>query len=251
MSRPRLWKSIQDLFVTRYELMLAPGTKASKITNLSSDLARALAVISVRVVEVIPGKSTIGVEIPNEKRELVTLSEIIASEVFDKATSPLTLALGSGISGEAIIADVAKMPHLLVAGTTGSGKSVAVNAMLISMLYKATPKEVRLILIDPKMLELSVYEDIPHLLTPVVTDMKDAANALRWSVAEMERRYKLMSLLGVRSIAGYNKKITEAISKKEPILDPTWQAPGIEEDEVALNWNFCHSLLLRLMNLPT
>ncbi len=219
--------------VTRYELMLAPGTKASKITGLSRDLARALAVISVRVVEVIPGKSTIGVEIPNEKRELVTLSEIIASKEFDSSSSPLTLALGKTISGDAIVTDIAKMPHLLVAGTTGSGKSVAVNAMLISMLYKATPKEVRLILIDPKMLELNVYEGIPHLLTPVVTDMKDAANALRWSVAEMERRYKLMSLLGVRSVAGYNKKVKDALDKGEPLLDPAWEPKGLDENEAA------------------
>ena len=219
--------------VTRFELDLAAGTKASKVTNLAQDLARALAVISVRVVEVIPGKSTIGVEIPNEKRELVTLSDVLAAPLFDKSKSPLTLALGKNISGEAVIADVAKMPHLLVAGTTGSGKSVAVNAMLISILFKAKADEVRLILIDPKMLELNVYEDIPHLLTPVVTDMKDASNALRWCVAEMERRYKLMSQLGVRNIAGYNKVVNEAIKKGKPIKDPLWVANELIEDDEA------------------
>jgi len=219
--------------VTRFELDLAAGTKASKVTNLAQDLARALAVISVRVVEVIPGKSTIGVEIPNEKRELVTLSDVLASPAFDKSKSPLTLGLGKNISGEAVIADVARMPHLLVAGTTGSGKSVAVNAMLISILFKAKADEVRLILIDPKMLELNVYEDIPHLLTPVVTDMKDASNALRWCVAEMERRYKLMSKLGVRNVAGYNKAVNEAIKKGKPIKDPLWTANELIEDDEA------------------
>ena len=217
--------------VTRFELALAPGTKVSKITGLAKDLARSLSVISVRVVEVIPGKTTIGLEIPNEHREMVSLSEILASDAFGRAKSPLTLGLGKDISGEPVVADVAKMPHLLVAGTTGSGKSVAVNAMLLSVLFKATPEQVRLILIDPKMLELSVYEGIPHLLTPVVTDMKDAATALRWCVAEMERRYKLMSALSVRNMAGYNRKVQEAIDRGEPIKDPLWKANELIEDD--------------------
>lgn len=208
--------------VTRFELQPAAGVKASRITNLARDLARSLAVISVRVVEVIPGKSVVGIEIPNEHREMVRLSEVLASDVYDNSKSPVTMALGHDISGEPIVADLAKMPHLLVAGTTGSGKSVGVNAMLLSLLYKATPKEVRLILVDPKMLELSIYEGIPHLLTPVVTDMKDASNALRWSVGEMERRYKLMAALGVRNLAGFNRKVEDAIKNEEPILDPTW-----------------------------
>jgi len=206
--------------VTRFELQLAAGIKVSKVTNLAKDLARALSVISVRVVEVIPGKSYVGLEIPNEHRELVVLNDVIESEVYDKQVSPLTLALGKDISGRPIVADLAKMPHLLVAGTTGSGKSVALNAMLLSILYKATPQQVRMILIDPKMLELAVYEGIPHLLSPVVTDMKEASNALRWCVAEMERRYHLMSALGVRNMAGYNDKVQKAIDEGEPILDP-------------------------------
>ncbi|MCK5920705.1 MAG: DNA translocase FtsK 4TM domain-containing protein, partial [Methylococcales bacterium] len=219
--------------VTRFELTLAPGTKVSKITGLAKDLARALSVSSVRVVEVIPGKSTIGIEIPNEEREMVSFTEIIASKTFDAANSPLTLGLGKDISGKPVVADVAKMPHLLVAGTTGSGKSVAVNAMLLSFLFKASPKQVRLILIDPKMLELSVYDGIPHLLTPVVTDMKDAANALRWCVAEMERRYKLMSAMGVRNMAGFNRKVQEAIDKGEPIKDPLWKPNELVENDTA------------------
>ena len=219
--------------VTRFELLLAPGTKVSKITGLAKDLARALSVISVRVVEVIPGKTTIGLEIPNEHREMVSLSEILASKAFDKSSSPLTLGLGKDISGAPVVADVAKMPHVLVAGTTGSGKSVAVNAMLLSVLFKASPDQVRLILIDPKMLELNVYEGIPHLLTPVVTDMKDAATALRWCVAEMERRYKLMSLLGVRNMAGYNKKVKDAIDRGEPIKDPLWKPNELIENDEA------------------
>ena len=219
--------------VTRFELNLAPGTKASKITGLARDLARALSVISVRVVEIIPGKSTIGIEIPNVEREMVSFTEIIASKVFDSASSPLTLGLGKDISGKPIVADVAKMPHLLVAGTTGSGKSVAVNAMLLSFLFKASPEQIRMILIDPKMLELSVYDGIPHLLTPVVTDMKDAANALRWCVAEMERRYKLMSALGVRNMAGFNRKVKEAADKGEPIKDPLWKPNELIENDVA------------------
>lgn len=206
--------------ITRFELQPAPGVKAARISNLARDLARSLSVISVRIVEVIPGKSVVGLEIPNEDREIVALSEILHTRVYDKSNSPLTLGLGKDISGQPVVADLARMPHLLVAGTTGSGKSVAVNAMLLSLLYKATPQNTRLILIDPKMLELSVYEGIPHLLAPVVTDMKEAANALRWCVAEMERRYKLMSELGVRNIAGFNRKVLEAIKKDQPIQDP-------------------------------
>ncbi len=206
--------------VTRFEVQLAPGIKVSKVTNLAKDLARALSVISVRVVEVIPGKSYIGIEIPNEHRELVVLSDVLQSEIYDKSNSPLTLGLGKDISGRPIVADLAKMPHLLVAGTTGAGKSVALNAMLLSLLYKSTPQEVRMILIDPKMLELAVYEGVPHLLSPVVTNMKEAANALRWCVAEMERRYRLMSALGVRNIHGYNNKVQQAIDDGEPLQDP-------------------------------
>ena len=210
--------------VTRFEIQPKPGTKASSISNLSSDLARSLAVQSVRVVEVIPGKSVMGIEIPNKDREMVYFSNVIGSKIFEESKSALTLALGHDIGGQTIIADLAKMPHLLVAGTTGAGKSVGVNAMLLSLLYKSTPEEVRLILVDPKMLELSIYDDIPHLLTPVITDMKDAANGLRWCVNEMERRYKLMSKLGVRNVAGYNKKVLDAIEAGEPILDPLWEA---------------------------
>jgi S-DNA-T family DNA segregation ATPase FtsK/SpoIIIE len=206
--------------ITRFEILPAPGVKVSQISNLAKDLARSLSVIGVRVVEIIPGKSVMGLEIPNEHRELVVLSEIIRSSNFDKSNSPLTLALGKDISGKAVVADLAKMPHLLVAGTTGSGKSVAINAMLLSLLYKATPEDVRLILIDPKMLELNAYEGIPHLIAPVVTDMKDAANALRWCVAEMERRYRLMASLGVRNISGYNRKVKDARDDGTPIMDP-------------------------------
>ncbi len=209
--------------VTMFELSLAPGTKASKVTGLAKDLARALSTISVRVVEVIPGKSVIGLEIPNAEREIVYLSEILRSESYDSSKSPLTLSLGKDIVGEPVVADLAKMPHALIAGTTGSGKSVAINTMILSLLYKATPEEVRLIMVDPKMLELSVYEGIPHLLTPVVTDMKDAANALRWCVAEMERRYRLMAALGVRNIGGFNKKVREALKAGKPIKDPLFQ----------------------------
>ncbi len=206
--------------ITRFEILPAPGVKVSQISNLAKDLARSLSVVGVRVVEIIPGKSVMGLEIPNEQREIVVLSEILRSRSFDQSHSPLTLALGKDISGNAVVADLAKMPHLLVAGTTGSGKSVAINAMLLSLLYKATPEEVRLILIDPKMLELNVYEGIPHLIAPVVTDMKEAANALRWCVAEMERRYKTMASLGVRNISGYNKKIRDAAAAGTPIKDP-------------------------------
>ncbi len=206
--------------ITRFELRPAPGVKVSQITNLSKDLARALSVISVRVVEVIPGKSTIGLEIPNEHRETVRLSEILKSREYDEAASPLALALGKEIDGRPVVVDLARMPHLLVAGTTGSGKSVGINAMILSLLYNATPNDVRLIMIDPKMLELSIYEGVPHLLTPVVTDMKQAASALRWCVAEMEKRYKLMASLGVRNIGGYNRKVTDAMEKGKPLPDP-------------------------------
>lgn len=219
--------------ITLFELQLAPGTKASKITNLSKDLARALSTTSVRVVEVIPGKTVIGLEIPNEHREMVYLSEVLKSEAYDSAKSRLTLALGKDIAGNPAVADLGKMPHALIAGTTGSGKSVAINAMILSLLYKASPEEVRLIMVDPKMLELSVYEGIPHLLTPVVTDMKEAANALRWCVGEMERRYRLMAALGVRNIAGYNKKVSDAEKRGEPIKDPLFQPdPLFEAQEV-------------------
>ena len=206
--------------ITRFELQLAAGIKASKITVLSKDLARSLSVVSVRVVEVIPGKTYVGLEIPNEHREIVSLSEILMSKAYDKSPSPLTVALGKDISGNPMVADLTRMPHLLVAGTTGSGKSVGINAMLMSLLYKSTPQDVRLILIDPKMLELNIYDDIPHLLTPVVTDMSEAANALRWCVGEMENRYKLMASLGVRNITGYNRKVQDAIDIGKPIPDP-------------------------------
>ena len=209
--------------ITRFEIQPAAGVKVSRISNLAKDLARSLAVISVRVVEVIPGKSVVGIEIPNEDREIVNFREVLSSRAFDTAKSPLTLALGHDISGLPVVADLAKMPHLLVAGTTGSGKSVGVNAMLLSLLYKCTPDDVRLLLVDPKMLELSVYDGIPHLLTPVITDMKDAANGLRWCVAEMERRYKVMASLGVRNLSGYNRKIEDAKRAGEVITDPTWR----------------------------
>lgn len=208
--------------ITRFEIQPAAGVKVSRISNLAKDLARSLAVISVRVVEVIPGKSVVGIEIPNEHREIVNFREVLSSKTFDQSKSALTLALGHDISGQPVVADLARMPHLLVAGTTGSGKSVGVNAMLISLLYKSTPADVRLILVDPKMLELSVYDGIPHLLTPVITDMKDAANGLRWCVAEMERRYKLMASLGVRNLAGYNRKIQDAAKAGTPLVDPLW-----------------------------
>ncbi len=208
--------------ITRFELDLAAGVKVSKIVGLAKDLARALSVVSLRVVEIIPGKSTVGLEIPNQEREMVRLKEILQDPAYQQARSPLTLGLGKDISGQVIVADLAKMPHLLVAGTTGAGKSVGLNAMLLSILYKATPQDVRLILIDPKMLELAVYDNIPHLLTPVVTDMKEAANALRWCVAEMERRYQLMAALGVRHLTGYNAKIEEALKQGQPLTDPLW-----------------------------
>jgi S-DNA-T family DNA segregation ATPase FtsK/SpoIIIE len=218
--------------ITRFELQPAPGVKASRVSGLAKDLARALSVTSVRVVEIIPGKTVIGLEIPNEEREMVLLHAVLASDLYQHSDSPLTMVLGKDIAGKPVVANLAKMPHLLVAGTTGSGKSVAVNVMILSMLFKATPEDVRMIMIDPKMLELSIYEGIPHLLTPVVTDMKEAANALRWSVAEMERRYKLMSMLGVRNLAGFNQKVRDAIEAGEPLPDPMWN-PGavVSEDE--------------------
>ncbi|GAA4903890.1 DNA translocase FtsK [Ferrimonas pelagia] len=221
--------------ITRFELDLAPGVKVSKITNLAKDLARALSAVSVRVVEVIPGKSVIGLELPNKHREIVYLRDVFASPNFAASASNLTMVLGQDISGQAVVVDLAKMPHLLVAGTTGSGKSVGVNVMILSLLYKSTPEDVRMIMIDPKMLELSVYEGIPHLLCEVVTDMKEASNALRWCVGEMERRYKLMSALGVRNLKGYNAKILEAQERGEPLLDPLWKPEqGMESQAPAL-----------------
>ena len=211
--------------VTRFEIQPAPGTKASKITNIAQDIARSLSVSSVRVVEVIEGKSFVGVEIPNNNRKMVRLTEILSSDAFKNSSSSLSLALGKDISGNPVVADLAKMPHLLVAGTTGSGKSVGLNAMLLSLLFKSDPEEVRMILIDPKMLELSVYDGIPHLLTPVITDMSNASNGLRWCVAEMDRRYKLMSLTGVKSLAAYNKKIKDAEKNDKQIINP------LNEDE--------------------
>ncbi|BBB26285.1 DNA translocase FtsK [Amphritea japonica] len=221
--------------ITRFEMQPAPGVKASRITNLARDLARSMAVMSVRVVEVIAGKSVIGIEIPNEERQMVRLSEVLNSKPYKEASSKLTLGLGNDIAGNPVVANLAKMPHLLVAGTTGSGKSVGVNAMLLSLLFKATPDEVRLMLVDPKMLELSIYEGIPHLLAPVITDMKEAAGGLRWCVAEMERRYKLMSKMGVRNIAGYNDKVTEARERGAPLLDPLWnpEEEGLPSDAPA------------------
>ena len=216
--------------ITRFELQPAAGVKVSRISSLSKDLARALSVTSVRIVEIIPGKSVVGLEIPNRAREMVTLRELLVSPNFIKAKSLLTLAMGKDIAGAPMVADLGKMPHALVAGTTGSGKSVAINTMILSLLYKATPEEVRLIMIDPKMLELSVYEGIPHLLTPVVTDMKEASNALRWAVAEMERRYKLMSKMGVRNLAGFNQLIDDAAARGETIRDPMYQLLNPFED---------------------
>ncbi|HZH44352.1 MAG TPA: DNA translocase FtsK 4TM domain-containing protein [Lysobacter sp.] len=216
--------------ITRFELEPAPGVKVSQISSLDKDIARGLSVKSVRVVDVIPGKSVIGLEIPNVSREMIYLSELLRSKEYDKSPSPLTLALGKDIAGRPTVADLARMPHLLVAGTTGSGKSVAVNAMVLSLLYKASPKDVRMLMIDPKMLELSVYQGIPHLLAPVVTDMKEAANGLRWCVAEMERRYKLMSAVGVRNLAGFNKKVKDAIDAGQPLMDPLFK-PNAELGE--------------------
>ncbi|HEY7378507.1 MAG TPA: DNA translocase FtsK 4TM domain-containing protein [Steroidobacteraceae bacterium] len=220
--------------VTRFELRPAPGVKVSQISNLAKDLARALSAISVRVVEVIPGKSVVGLEIPNEKRELVTLGEIIKSRAYDDLASPLALALGKDIGGHPVVADLARMPHLLIAGTTGSGKSVALNAMVLSLLYKVTVEHTRLIMIDPKMLELSVYEGIPHLLAPVVTDIKQAANALRWGVAEMERRYQLMAALGVRNLAGFNRKVKDASEDGKALKDPLIAAKAASDPGMTL-----------------
>ena len=208
--------------ITRFEVDPAAGVKASQITNLQRDLARSLSVISLRVVENIPGKSVIGIEVPNDNREVVRLTEILSSKPYKDMQSPLVLALGKDISGRPTVADLGRMPHLLIAGTTGSGKSVCINALVLSLLFKATPEHIRLIMVDPKMLELAVYEGIPHLLAPVVTDMKQAANALRWGIAEMERRYKLMAALGVRNLAGYNQKVRDALDAGKPILDPFW-----------------------------
>lgn len=215
--------------ITRYELEPAPGVKGSQVANLSKDLARALSVVSIRVVETIPGKSCMGLEIPNPKRQIVFLSEILGSQVYADVHSPLAMAMGKDIAGKPVVADLAKMPHVLVAGTTGSGKSVAINAMILSLLYKAEASKVRMILIDPKMLELSVYEGIPHLLAPVITDMRQAGNALNWGVAEMERRYKLMSALGVRNLAGYNQKVRDAIKDGQPITHPFTLTPDSPE----------------------
>jgi len=223
--------------ITRFELRPAPGVKVAQISNLAKDLARSLSAVSVRVVEIIPGKSTMGLEIPNETREIVTLGEIIKSKAYDDTNSPLALVLGKDIGGNPVVADLARMPHLLVGGTTGSGKSTAVNAMVLSLLYKATPDQVRLIMVDPKMLELSVYEGIPHLLAPVVTDMKQAANALRWCVAEMERRYQLMASAGVRNLAGFNRKVKEMADAGTPLRDPIEMKrlqPGGDPDSVPL-----------------
>src|SRR6185369_8367526 len=211
--------------ITRFEVEPAVGVKGAQIVNLARDLARALSVTAIRVVETIPGTSCMGLEIPNPKREIVRLSEIVGSQAYADMHSKITIALGKDITGKPMVADLAKMPHLLVAGTTGSGKSVAINAMILSLLYKATPGEVRLILVDPKMLELSVYEGIPHLLAPVVTDMRQASRALHWCVAEMERRYKLMSAFSVRNLASYNQKVREAIEKKEPLKHPFTLTP--------------------------
>ena len=220
--------------VTRYELQPAPGLKVSRVTNLAKDLARSLSTVSVRIVEVIPGKTTIGLEIPNEEREIVVLSDVLKSSQYDGVSSLLALGLGKDISGQPVVVDLASMPHLLVAGTTGSGKSVAVNAMILSLLYKASASDVRVIMIDPKMLELSVYEGIPHLLAPVVTDMKHASNALRWCVVEMDRRYRLMSALGVRNIGGYNRKVRAAADSGEPLKDPLFVPNGGEGEAPAL-----------------
>ena len=216
--------------ITRFEIEPAPGVKVSQISSLDKDIARGLSVKSVRVVDVIPGKSVVGLEIPNSHREMIYLSELLRSREYDKSASALTLALGKDIAGRPTVADLARMPHLLVAGTTGSGKSVAVNAMVLSLLYKASPQDVRMLMIDPKMLELSVYQGIPHLLAPVVTDMKEAANGLRWCVAEMERRYKLMSAVGVRNLGGFNKKVRDAIDAGQPLLDPLHK-PNAELNE--------------------
>ena len=217
--------------VTRFEIQLSASTKVSKVSNLAKDLARNLGVSSVRVVEVIPGKTTIGLEVPNEQRDLVTISDLLSSAAYQKSHSAVSLILGKDIAGAPVIVDLAKMPHLLIAGTTGSGKSVAINTLLISLLYKSTPEQVRLLLIDPKMLELSIYEDIPHLLSPVITDMKQAANSLQWCITEMEQRYLLMSKLKVRGISAYNEKIQIGLDKGEPLLDPLFDSIKSEQGQ--------------------
>jgi S-DNA-T family DNA segregation ATPase FtsK/SpoIIIE len=233
--------------ITRFEIEPAAGIKASQITNLARDLARALSVTSLRVVENIPGKSVIGIEVPNENREVVRLSELLSSQSYEVSHSPLSLALGKDISGNPVVVDLAKMPHLLIAGTTGSGKSVCVNALVMSLVYKSTPDQVRMIMIDPKMLELAVYQGIPHLLSPVVTDMKEAANALKWCIFEMERRYRLMAALGVRNIAGYNRKVLEAEKTRKPLLDPL--APEGEEAQALTTLPFIVILIDELADL--
>ena len=215
--------------VTRFEVELPKGIKVSQVSSLNKDLARSLGVGSLRIVEVIQGRETIGIEIPNADREDVLLGEVIASKVFEESKSPITLAYGKDIEGKPILEDLASLPHLLIAGTTGSGKSVALNSMLMSILYKATPTEVKLVLIDPKMLELSVYEDLPHLLTPVITDMSEAAHGLRWCVNEMERRYKLMAALSVRNLNGFNTKVSQAVKSGNPLKDPLWKPKEGEE----------------------
>lgn len=220
--------------ITRFELQLAAGVKVSRLTALAKDLARSLSVVSVRVVEIIPGKTVVGIELPNPDRAMVRLSEVLSSDVYQKANSVLSLALGVDISGQPMVVDLAKMPHLLVAGTTGSGKSVGINGMILSLLFRATPEQVRLILVDPKMLELSVYDGIPHLLTPVVTDMREAQSALRWCVAEMERRYRLMAAFGVRNIDGFNTRIKEAKAKGEELTDPTWKTGGSDDSDAPI-----------------
>ena len=218
--------------ITRFEIDPAPGIKASQIANLANDLARSLSVVSVRVVENIPGKPYIGVEIPNEHRESVGFIEGISSKAYEDASTPLAILLGKDISGAPVVADLCKMPHLLIAGTTGSGKSVCINALILSIIFKSTPRDVRLILVDPKMLELSVYEGLPHLLAPVVTDMKKAANALRWGIFEMERRYQLMSAVGVRNLAGYNRKVNDGLKQNSPLMNPLVK-PGDEPEELS------------------
>ncbi len=223
----------QGPVITRFELQLAPGVKVSQVTNLSKDLARAMLVVSIRVVEVIAGKSTVGIEIPNEHKEIVYFSDVLGSKEFSDSKASIPLGLGHDISGHPVVTDLAKMPHLLVAGTTGSGKSVGVNSMILSMIFQLSPDQLRLIMVDPKMLELSIYEDIPHLLAPVVTDMKEAANALRWCVAEMERRYKLMAAMGVRNLAGFNKKIVASIDAGDPIKDPLFTANPLAPEQEA------------------
>ena len=235
--------------VIRLELKLPTGLKVNQISNINKDLARSLSKTSVRIVEVIEGRDTIGIEVPREDRQPVLLSEVLSSTQYDESKSPLTVALGKDISGSAVVAELSSMPHLLVAGTTGSGKSVAINSMLVSILFKASPEQVRLILIDPKMLELSVYEDIPHLLCPVITDMKEASSGLRWCVNEMERRYKLMAELGVRNLNGYNKKVSDSINKGQPIKDPLWKSDDEETESEIPNLEQLPNIVLAVDEL--